>query len=276
MRKGLSWLASVVLAAVSCAAACTTLPPGQPAPVPLPIPGSASTEALRHLGADLAEAAPGAKVVAAVSRPNACGQHNDLVIRGIFPERILFAMASDQPAEDAAEALNALADRVRRDAPEAELTILGHTDFVGSDAYNIDLSRRRALSVMLALVRAGLDPNHLSAVAIGKRQPIADNGTAEGRGRNRRVEFLISGCLAANLDVVWAQATIALDAGTPADVMRLGNSPEPALATIDTVSLQRPADSQSLPATVAPASLARPPAVQPSASMATPAPAPHY
>ncbi|HYZ22662.1 MAG TPA: OmpA family protein, partial [Rhodopila sp.] len=93
-------------------------------------------------------------------------------------------------------------DRIRRDAPGWHLTVLGHTDATGSDAYNMDLSRRRAAKVLRALVDRGLDPSQLSAVAIGKRQPIADNRTEAGRARNRRVEFLMSRCLEANLGVV--------------------------------------------------------------------------
>jgi hypothetical protein len=95
-----------------------------------------------------------------------------------------------------------IAENMKRDVPDAALTVLGHTDAIGSDAYNIDLSRRRAEAVMRALVARGVNPDQLSEVAIGKRQPIAPNDTAEGRALNRRVEFMISPALSANLAAV--------------------------------------------------------------------------
>ena len=91
---------------------------------------------------------------------------------------------------------------MKGDVPDAALTVLGHTDAIGTDAYNIALSRRRAESVMAALAARGVNPAQLSEVAIGKRQPIAPNDTAAGRALNRRVEFLISPALSANLAAV--------------------------------------------------------------------------
>jgi hypothetical protein len=111
---------------------------------------------------------------------------------------------------------------MRRDVPDAALTVLGHTDAVGSDDYNIDLSRRRAAAVMAMLIARGLDPGELSTVAIGKAQPIAPNSTAMGRARNRRVEFMISGSEQANLAVVANRevdgAFFRLAAARPAEV----------------------------------------------------------
>jgi hypothetical protein len=86
--------------------------------------------------------------------------------------------------------------------PDAKVTILGHTDAIGGDAYNIDLSKRRALAVTQELVRRGVRPEQLSMVAIGKNQPIAPNTTDEGRALNRRVEFMISASQEANRALV--------------------------------------------------------------------------
>ena len=72
------------------------------------------------------------------------------------------------------------------------LSFGGHTDSVGSDAMNDKLSQARAESVRSYLMEAGITAPHLtSATGYGKHQPVADNGTAEGRAKNRRVEIVI-------------------------------------------------------------------------------------
>lgn len=77
---------------------------------------------------------------------------------------------------------------------------MGHTDAIGTDAYNLDLSRRRAEAVMRESVARGVSSGQLSQVAIGKRQPIASNDTAEGRALNRRVENQRQGAVPATCD----------------------------------------------------------------------------
>jgi outer membrane protein OmpA-like peptidoglycan-associated protein len=72
------------------------------------------------------------------------------------------------------------------------IAIGGHTDSVGSDAYNDKLSQARAESVRNYLVGAGIAASHVaSATGYGKHRPVADNGTADGRAKNRRVEIVI-------------------------------------------------------------------------------------
>ena len=71
-----------------------------------------------------------------------------------------------------------------------ELTIVGHTDSIGSNAYNFKLSRRRAESVKAKLLEFGLTEDRIVGIeAMGEEQPIATNATREGRAQNRRVEF---------------------------------------------------------------------------------------
>ena len=71
-----------------------------------------------------------------------------------------------------------------------EITIVGHTDSVGSNAYNFKLSRRRAESVKAKLLEFGLAEDRIVGIeAMGEEQPIATNATKEGRAQNRRVEF---------------------------------------------------------------------------------------
>ena len=75
---------------------------------------------------------------------------------------------------------------------EYNLTISGHTDNVGDDAMNLDLSERRAASVRKYLINKGIDENRLTSLGFGETKPIADNKTSKGRALNRRVEFEIS------------------------------------------------------------------------------------
>ena len=76
--------------------------------------------------------------------------------------------------------------------PNTEAVIEGHTDSTGSDAYNLDLSRRRAESVQNYLINnLGIASQRLSTKWYGEKQPVASNATAEGRQRNRRVLAII-------------------------------------------------------------------------------------
>ncbi|MBF0493445.1 MAG: OmpA family protein [Deltaproteobacteria bacterium] len=69
--------------------------------------------------------------------------------------------------------------------------IEGHTDSIGSEAYNEKLSDRRAASVKTYLTSKGISADRLESVGYGKTRPIADNGTEAGRAKNRRTEFNI-------------------------------------------------------------------------------------
>lgn len=73
--------------------------------------------------------------------------------------------------------------------PKTNVRVIGHADSTGSDSYNLDLSRRRAEAVADFLRTQGVEAQRLEAVGRGEAQPIADNGTEEGRSKNRRVEI---------------------------------------------------------------------------------------
>jgi OOP family OmpA-OmpF porin len=75
------------------------------------------------------------------------------------------------------------------------IEIVGHTDDVGDDDYNMALSLERAQSVRDYLVSKGLDPNKILVAGMGETDPIASNSTPEGRAENRRVEVLVLGRL---------------------------------------------------------------------------------
>jgi flagellar motor protein MotB len=71
-----------------------------------------------------------------------------------------------------------------------KLAVEGHTDNVGEAKHNVSLSRDRAQAVVDALVKDGIDSVRLSASGVGADKPIADNGSDEGRAKNRRVELV--------------------------------------------------------------------------------------
>jgi len=77
--------------------------------------------------------------------------------------------------------------------PSLHVSIEGHTDSVGSDEYNQDLSERRAQSVRDYFVRGGIPEGAVDARGFGKAEPVASNETSEGRQQNRRVELVLSG-----------------------------------------------------------------------------------
>lgn len=87
-------------------------------------------------------------------------------------------------------------DKLAQDLKSINLEIIvavGHTDSIGSDAYNIELGNRRANAVKAYLISKGVDPLRVYTDSKGERQPIADNRTAAGRAKNRRVEIEVVG-----------------------------------------------------------------------------------
>jgi outer membrane protein OmpA-like peptidoglycan-associated protein len=75
--------------------------------------------------------------------------------------------------------------------PDIRISVEGHTDAIGSDAYNQKLSQRRAHSVADYLARGGIAHSRLTVVGFGESKPIASNATDDGRAQNRRVELRI-------------------------------------------------------------------------------------
>jgi len=80
---------------------------------------------------------------------------------------------------------------VLRDKPAQPVVVEGHTDSVGSREYNYELSRRRAESVRDFLVEHGIDTARVSVEGLGPDFPVADNASAAGRQRNRRVDVIL-------------------------------------------------------------------------------------
>jgi OOP family OmpA-OmpF porin len=91
---------------------------------------------------------------------------------------------------DSAGLLDRLIETALR-CPSTNIEIAGHTDADGDDAANQALSEKRAQAVVDYLVKAGLPGDRFTAVGYGSSQPVASNGTDEGKSQNRRIEFVV-------------------------------------------------------------------------------------
>lgn len=106
---------------------------------------------------------------------------------------ILFDFNKDTLVPEAKVILNKLSAYVMKPPAYSKLVIEGHTDSIGSNTYNQDLSERRARSVQRYLTQVrNLEPSTVEAYGYGETKPIADNGNYQGRVKNRRVEMVIS------------------------------------------------------------------------------------
>lgn len=115
----------------------------------------------------------------------------DTLYKKIIPLRnIYFEFDRAELKPESYPALDSLVAYLKAN-PTMVVEIAGHTDSVGSEEYNLHLSQKRAEAVVRYLVGRGIDPGRLIARGYGETQPIADNGTEEGRALNRRVEMRI-------------------------------------------------------------------------------------
>ncbi len=114
-------------------------------------------------------------------------RNGDYIILNM-PSNITFATDQDAVSTQFYPTLNSVALVVQK-YNRTLIDVYGHTDSTGSDAHNLDLSQRRALSVASYLNAQGVDNRRFSIVGYGKTRPIASNATPEGRALNRRVEI---------------------------------------------------------------------------------------
>ena len=115
----------------------------------------------------------------------------DLFVDGKYvTNSILFETNSDIIQPTSLSAVNVVAEYLKAN-PTVKLKVVGHTDNVGQDAANLDLSARRAKSVVKELVEFHkIDATRFTSEGMGETKPIGDNNTLEGRAKNRRVEFI--------------------------------------------------------------------------------------
>lgn len=109
----------------------------------------------------------------------------------------LFDVNKDTLKPAGQDELRTLAARIKTINVE-HIDIAGHTDSTGAEAYNQDLSVRRANAVKNFLIDQGIDPRIMSTIGYGESRPIADNRTSAGRAQNRRVEVTLRGTRPAN------------------------------------------------------------------------------
>lgn len=143
-----------------------------PAPPPSPELSAALRAALNDSGAALADGPEGS-------------------LRLTLPGAIAFASGSRAVSEPAMPILNRIAAALRTES-NWRMRIEGHTDSVGRELFNEELSLQRAEAVRDYLAKQGLDARRSEAAGRGEHMPIADNGTAKGRAANRRIEIIIT------------------------------------------------------------------------------------
>lgn len=114
---------------------------------------------------------------------------NDIIL--IMPGNVTFASDSADVNAQFYSTLNSVS-RVLKEFNKSILTVSGHTDSTGADQYNFDLSQRRAGSVAQYLIGQGITAERFVVRGFGETRPVADNGTAQGRQQNRRVELQIA------------------------------------------------------------------------------------
>lgn len=116
--------------------------------------------------------------------------NNGEAIRVTFDSGILFGFDNTTLSAQSREALARFAANMNAN-PQTLIRIVGHTDSTGKHSYNVDLSKRRAQSVVNFLREHQVASTRMTVDGMGPDQPVADNGTSAGRAQNRRVEVFI-------------------------------------------------------------------------------------
>ena len=114
-----------------------------------------------------------------------CAVEHSFILKGVK-----FEFDSDRLTPAAKEILNQVGETLKA-YPEVNVEVQGHTDYIGTDAYNLGLSEKRAIAVKVYLGGKGVQTQRLSPVGYGKTRPIDTNETEAGRENNRRVELKV-------------------------------------------------------------------------------------
>jgi outer membrane protein OmpA-like peptidoglycan-associated protein len=128
---------------------------------------------------EIEQSVPGAEVIPA---------GEGIIVK--FDSGILFGFDQSALTQNAMQNIDNLAASLIK-YPNTDIMVIGHTDAVGSDAYNLKLSRERAEAVRAYAISKGVDANRLKTVGKGESEPIASNDTDDGKAKNRRVEIVI-------------------------------------------------------------------------------------
>lgn len=150
-------------------------------------PGTPANTPVRHNGCPLPQYPD--TVDTSATAPMPIAQDEIIVLSDLG--NVLFAFDSAQLTSEAQALLADVSTRLTG-ASLISVRVVGHTDSVGSEAYNQELSERRARSVADFLVAQGVPAEKLSNEGRGESQPVADNASDAGRAQNRRVELHVS------------------------------------------------------------------------------------
>jgi outer membrane protein OmpA-like peptidoglycan-associated protein len=113
-----------------------------------------------------------------------------IVRREVLRSDVLFDFDKSTLKPQATQSLASIVQQLKSD-PSLRADIVGHTDSVGTEEYNMGLSERRAKAVSTHMVRNGIAATRLNVSWKGETQPVAPNTTEDGRSRNRRVEITV-------------------------------------------------------------------------------------
>jgi OOP family OmpA-OmpF porin len=115
-----------------------------------------------------------------------------VVLKQSIQTETLFDFDKSVIKPDGRKILDDLVDKLKDINLEVVIAV-GHTDSIGTEAYNMKLGQRRAEAVKAYLISKGIEKNRVYTESKGERQPVADNKTAQGRAKNRRVEIEVVG-----------------------------------------------------------------------------------
>ena len=148
--------------------------------------------ALVKAAAAPAPAAPAATPAAPAAQPPAAAPAPAAASKVTYAADAFFDFDKSVLKPEGKAKLDDLVSKVKSINLEVIIAV-GHTDSIGTDAYNQKLSVRRAEAVKAYLVSKGIEKNRVYTEGKGEKQPVADNRTAEGRAKNRRVEIEVVG-----------------------------------------------------------------------------------
>ena len=155
-------------------------PPPAPTPPPPPPPPPAPADTDGDGVTDQIDRCPDTPRGVAVDAYG-CTRQGSITLEGVG-----FEVNSATLTASSRDVLDSIAADLKK-YPRLRIELQGHTDSTGADAYNMQLSQKRAESVRAHLIEQGVIPSQLTANGYGETQPVADNTTAEGRATNRRV-----------------------------------------------------------------------------------------
>lgn len=116
-------------------------------------------------------------------------ENNEVTL--IMPSNVLFDFDKSTITENFKPLLNLVADSLNNN-DDLRATVSGHTDNIGTDSYNENLSAKRAAAAKNFLTEAGVEEDRITTVGYGSSRPVDVNTTAEGRDNNRRIEITIT------------------------------------------------------------------------------------